>query len=428
MKSVWQETELPHFPRQTEDLHTDVLIIGGGLAGILTAYFLEQNGVDYVLAEKDRICGGQTQNTTAKITLQHGLIYGDMADSSLEKAKKYYKANEAAVQKYASMCKNIDCDWEPKDNYVYSVCDREKLEKEVRALGEIGCKAELCDSLPLPMRTAGAVKVPLQAQFHPLKFVRRIAKGLHIYEHTQVLSMAGKTAMTNGGRIFAKRVICATHFPLDNKHGSYFMKMYQHRSYVIALENAPYMEGMFVDAQDTGLSFRYQNGLLLLGGGGSRTGKPNGNWRELRAFAERKCPDAREKYHWAAQDCMTLDSIPYIGQYSKRTPGFYVATGFNKWGMTGSMVAATLLCDRILGKPNDVADVFDPSRSMLKPQLLQNTYETLVHFDPFAQKVCPHLGCALQWNRAEHSWDCPCHGSRFAQDGTLLDNPANGDL
>lgn len=428
MKSVWQETQLPHFPQQTGDIHTDVLVIGGGLAGILTAYFLSQNGVNYTLVEKGRICGGNTQNTTAKITVQHGLIYGKTADSSLEKAKKYYEINCAALEKYASLCQSIDCDFERKDNYVYTVSDYATLAKETETLQKIGCDATFCDTLPLPIHIAGAVRVPNQAQFNPLKFVQSIAEGLNIYEHTEVQSMVGKTAVTNGGRIFAKRVVCATHFPFDNKHGSYFMKLYQHRSYVIALENAPYMDGMYVDESDTGLSFRYYNGLLLLGGGGSRTGKPNGNWRELRAFAQRKCPEAREVYHWSAQDCMTLDGIAYIGQYSKRTPGFYVATGFNKWGMTTSMVAAMLLCDRILGRENPYADVFDPSRSMLKPQLLANTYETLAHFDPFAKKVCPHMGCALQWNRAEHSWDCPCHGSRFSEDGKLLDNPANGDL
>lgn len=428
MRSVWQETQLPHFPQQKEDIHTDVLIIGGGLAGILTAYSLSQNGVDYALVEKGRICGGNTQNTTAKITVQHGLLYGQIADCSMDKAKKYYDIHCAALEKYASLCATIDCDFERKDNYVYAVSDYAKLEKETETLQKIGCDATFCDTLPLPIHIAGAVRVPNQAQFNPLKFVRSIVEGLNIYEHTEVQSMVGKTAVTNGGRIYAKCVVCATHFPFDNKHGSYFMKLYQHRSYVIALENAPYMDGMYVDESDTGLSFRYYNGLLLLGGGGSRTGKPNGNWRELRAFAQRKCPEAREVYHWSAQDCMTLDGIAYIGQYSKRTPGFYVATGFNKWGMTSSMVAAMLLCDRILGRENAYAEVFNPSRSMLKPQLLTNTYETLVHFDPFAKKVCPHMGCALQWNRAEHSWDCPCHGSRFSESGKLLDNPANGDL
>ena len=135
-------------------------------------------------------------------------------------------------------------------------------------------------------------------------------------------------------------MIAATHFPFINKHGSYFLKLYQHRSYVIALENAQDVNGMYVDECDTGLSFRNYEGLLLLGGGGHRTGKKGGNWAELRAFAAKKYPDSREKHFWATQDCMSLDGIPYIGRYSAKTHGFYVASGFNKWGMTGSMTAA----------------------------------------------------------------------------------------
>ena len=125
---------------------------------------------------------------------------------------------------------------------------------------------------------------------------------------------------------------------------------------------------------------------------------------------------------------MSLDEIPYIGRYSKNTPNLYVAAGFNKWGMTGSMVGAMLLCDMVLEKKNDFADVFNPSRSMLKPQLLSNAFETTKSLLTPTIPRCPHLGCALKWNPAEHSWDCSCHGSRFAEDGRVLDNPANGNL
>ena len=232
---------------------------------------------------------------------------------------------------------------------------------------------------------------------------------------------------TNRGKITAKTFIVATHFPFLNKHGSYFIKLYQHRSYVIALENAPVLDGMYVDESDTGLSFRTYDGKLLLGGGGHRTGKKGGGWNELRDFARRHFPDAREVAHWATQDCMTLDDIPYIGRYSKHTPDLYVATGFNKWGMTSSMVAANLLCDLVQGKKNPYTDVFSPSRSILHPQLIANTAESLLGLLTPTVPRCPHLGCALTYNKQEHSWDCPCHGSRFSEKGKLLDNPATGD-
>lgn len=430
MESVWQGTSvLPEFPTLQGDISTDVLVIGGGIAGILTTYYLRQSGVQCVLLEKERICSGVTQNTTAKITAQHGLIYHKLLKSGGEEtARKYWMVNQQALERYRTLAEGIDCDFEQKDNLVYSLDDWEKLEDELEALQKIGCPAEFCQRLPLPIKTVGAVKVPDQAQFHPLKFLSVIAKDLPIYEHTFVREMIGNTAVTDHGRVKADQVVVTTHFPFLNKHGSYFLKLYQHRSYVIALEFAQQVEGMYVDDKKTGFSFRNCGELLLLGGGGHRTGKKGGNWEELRAFAREHYPTAQERYHWAAQDCMSLDDIPYIGQYSRNTSGLYVASGFNKWGMTGSMAAAMLLCDRIMGQKNDCADVFDPSRSILKPQLLVNGFEATKNLLTPAKKRCPHLGCALKWNAAEHSWDCPCHGSRFDKNGKVLDNPANGDL
>lgn len=430
MKSIWQDTvKLPRFGQLTHNIKTDVLIIGGGIAGILSAYLLHQNGVKYVLVEKDRICYGTTRNTTAKITYQHGLNYQKVLKSGgLEAAQQYLTANKRAYEKYAQLCKNIDCDYERKDNYVYSTDDCKKLEKEMDALRRIGYDAELCERTNIPIQIVGAVKFPDQAQFHPLKFIAAITGGLNIYENTFVREMIGNTAVTDRGNIIADRVIAATHFPFINKHGSYFMKLYQHRSYVIALENAQDVGGMYVDERRTGLSFRNYGSLLLLGGGGHRTGHKGGNWKELRTFARRTYPRAIEGYHWAAQDCMSLDDVPYIGQYSKRTQDFYVASGFNKWGMTGAMTAAMILTDMILGRRNDCAEVFDPSRSILKPRLLVNGFEATKNLLTISKKRCPHLGCALKWNRAERTWDCPCHGSRFAENGKVLDNPANGNL
>ncbi|MBQ0037339.1 MAG: FAD-dependent oxidoreductase [Clostridiales bacterium] len=428
MQSVWQKASLPRFPHLDDDAKTDVLIIGGGIAGILTAYFLHQSGVPYMLVEKDRICMENTVNTTAKITAQHGLIYSRLLqDSGVETAQKYLRANLAALDRYAQMSKTIACDFQRKDNYVYAD-DGSKLEKELRALEEIGYPAEFTETLPLPVKAAGAVKFPHQAQFDPIKFLSGIVGGLHIYENTCVREMAGNTAVTNRGKIVADKVICATHFPFINKHGGYFLKLYQDRSYVIALSDAPDVGGMYVDDASSGLSFRNHNGLLLLGGSGGRTGKDHGNWETLRRFAREHYPQAQEECFWAAQDCMSLDSVPYIGQYSRRTPGFYVETGFNKWGMTSSMLSAMLISDAILGRENEFAEVFDPSRSILKPQLLLNGFEAVANLLTPSKRRCPHMGCALKWNKTEHTWDCPCHGSRFSEDGAVLNNPANGDL
>ena len=426
-KSIWEDVSLPKFPKAKGDIKTDVLIIGGGIAGILTAYFLQKAGVDYILAEKNEICSGVTSKTTAKITLQHGLNYQKIETLRGEDvARGYYLANKEALAQYKKLCKDIDCDFEIKDNYVYSFDDR-KLKKEMEVYKKIGCKADFSDINLFQFAVKG-LRVPNQAQFHPLKFLREIAKDLNIYEHTKVCEMIGNTAVYDGGKIYAKRVVVATHFPFINKHGRYFLKLYQHRSYVLALKGAPQLDGMYVDADDKGLSFRNYGDLLLLGGGGHRTGKKGGNYNELSEFAHLNYPCAKEVAAWATQDCISLDKMPYIGEYSNSSSEFYVASGFNKWGMTGAMCAALTLSDILCKNESAFAKVFAPERGILTPQLFANGFETTLNLITPTKKRCPHLGCALKWNAAEHSWDCPCHGSRFGSDGTLLDGPATDGI
>lgn len=430
MKSLWEKlSKKPIFNQLKGDTKTDVLIIGGGITGVLCAYMLENAGISYILVEASEIGSGTTKNTTAKITSQHGLIYNKLErEFDIEYAKKYLQINENALDKFRELCKNIDCDFEEKDSFVYSLNNRKKIEDELTTLEKIEFKAEFSDKLPLPFSVDGAVKFPKQAQFNPLKFIYEISKNLNIYEHTPVREFIGTTAVTDFGKIYAEKIIVATHFPFLNKYGSYFIKMYQHRSYVIALENAQNVNGMYVDENQTGLSFRNFGNLLLLGGGSHRTGKKGGNWQELRNFANKYYPKANEKYHWAAQDCMTLDDSAYIGSYSSKTNGLYVATGFNKWGMTSSMVSAMILCDMVQEKENEFTDIFSPSRTILRPQLFKNIFETTSNMLIPTTKRCSHLGCALKWNPYEHTWDCSCHGSRFTENGKLIDNPATKDL
>ena len=429
-RSLWRENaQLPAFAPLETDLRTDVLVIGGGMAGILCAHMLREAGVDCALVEARRICGGVTQNTTAKLTVQHGLIYHKLLQSlGREGAQMYLRANQRALEAYRGLCTGLDCDFEERDNYVYSRNDPALLDRELTALQSLGVPARLVKSLPLPLQSAGAVCVPDQAQFHPLKFVASLAEGLRIHENTRVLELAPGLARTARGSIRAKRIIVATHFPMLNKHGLYFLKLYQHRSYVLALENAPELQGMYADEAEVGMSFRNAQNLLLLGGGDHRTGKRGGGWRELADFARIHYPQARIRCRWATQDCMTLDGVPYIGQYSPRTPDLYVLTGFNKWGMTGAMAGALLLRDMLLDRTPDWAEVFSPARSMLHKQLFINAGEAVVNLLTPTAPRCPHMGCALKYNSQEHSWDCPCHGSRFAEDGALIDNPATGNL
>ena len=430
INSLGAETaKLPSFPSLEQDLKTDILIVGGGMAGLLCACALNRACADYALIEADRICGGITRNTTAKITSQHGLIYHKLIrEYDEETARLYYEANQAAISRFRKLAADYPCQMETKPAFVYTTGSTEKLEKELRALERIGAKAGYLDSLPLPFAVTGAIAFEDQAQFHPLLLAAGIAPGLKIYEHTPARGFAGNTVYTDKVRIEAKKILIATHFPIINKHGGYFLKLYQHHSYVIALKNAAQFCGMYVDEAKTGMSFRNYKEYLLVGGGGHRTGKEGGNWSELWEFARRYYPDALECGYWAAQDCMSLDHIPYIGRYSRSTPNCYVATGYNKWGITSSMVAARLLTDLIMEKENPYEEVFVPSRNILKPQLAVNGFEAVKNLVTISERRCPHLGCALKWNCAEHSWDCACHGSRFAENGVVLDNPANGNL
>ncbi len=429
MQSVWgKSTSKVHFDALYGSRCVDVLIIGGGIAGVLCAYKLKNAGVDCALVEAAEICGGVTGNTTAKITLQHGAIFDKMIQRfGADKTRCYVDAQIKACKEYARLCKNIDCDYETRDSYVYSFNQRWKIEKEVAALERVGVKAGFSNARELPFAVAGAVCVKNQAQFHPLKFLYSIAQDLPIYEHTKVVELMPHKAVTNLGEITYKKLIVATHFPILNKHGLYPLKLYQHRSYVLALKGAFNVAGMYVDQSDTGLSFRTYGDLLLLGGGGHRTGKQGGCWRELEDFARKHYKNAQIVAKWATQDCMTLDDVPYIGQYSKSTPDMFVATGFNKWGMTNAMVAADILCDLVREKTNPYASFFSPSRTVWRPQLLANALESTIGLLTPTKPRCPHLGCALKFNRAEHTWDCPCHGSRFTERGELIDNPATDD-
>lgn len=429
MEFLWtKDVTPPDFSPLDGDRSTDVLIIGGGMAGILCALKLREAGVRCLLAEAQKIGGGITKGTTAVLTAQHDTLYQDMANRhGREKAGLYLHANLQAVEQFRRLAACIPCEFEERPSVMYSLHDRVLMERETEVVRSLGLSAEFTAQTPMPFPVAGAVRFPGMAQFHPLKFLYGAARGLNICENTFVSKLDGTTAFTDHGTIRARKVIVATHFPFLNSHGLYFAKLYQKRSYVIALENAPDLGCTIEDAAENGVYLRNYQNLLILGGGDHRTGQEGGGFEAPRAFADLYFPKAREKYAWANQDCVSLDGIPYIGPYSAALPDVYVTSGFNLWGMTSSMVASELLTDMVLGRENRFTPAFAPDRSILTGQLFANVGTTLLNLMTPSAKRCPHLGCALKWNRAEHSWDCPCHGSRFDAHGRLIDNPAMRD-
>ncbi len=426
MKSLWTDTvKLPTFTPMQGDRYTDVLVVGGGITGILCAHRLTRQGVDCLLLEADHICGGTTHGTTAKITAQHGLCYHPLLTRyGKEFARGYYEAHSAAIDEYRRLAQDIPCDFTAADNLIYSRRSEGIIERELLALDKLGISALLAENLPLPFATKGAVKFPEQAMFHPGKLLAGISKDLSICEQTPVLKIDGHTAYTPHGKVTADNIIIATHFPMLNTRGLYWMRLYQSRSYMLALKNAPVISDMYMDEQESGFSFRPYGQYLLLGGGSKRTGKPCDGFTSSERFIAKHYPDAEIAYRWAAQDCMSLDGIPYIGQYATGLPHLFVASGFNKWGMTSAMVAATLLADLVLGRSNPAAAIFSPSRPPAFLPLAANITASLVGMLTPTLHRCTHLGCGLHYNRHEHSWDCSCHGSRYTENGQVLDGPA----
>lgn len=478
MESIWSATtSIRPFPALDRDRKTTVAVIGGGLAGILTAYCLAQRGIETIVLEAARIGDGQTKNTTAKITSQHDLIYRKLLQGVGEElAKQYAAANQNAIAAYHRIIseQGISCEFEERPAFLYSTRQQGvlPLEQEAAAAQAVGISAHLTKQTSLPFPVSGAIRFDGQAQFHPLKFLQAIAKKLTIFENTRALLVKGKQVLTPHGTVTAEHIVFATHFPFVNAPGFYFARMHQERSYVVALENAAKLDGMYLGIDADGLSFRNSGNLLLLGGGSHRTGENSegGKYDMLREKAAAFYPDGMEIAHWSAQDCMTLDSIPYIGPFSSATPNWYVATGFGKWGMTSSMVSAMLLTDQITHTPNPYSEVFSPQRFTpsasiqaflsdsaqavkgIARQVFTLPEETgkalaaghggIVEVDGqkigvyrneegecfFVSTRCPHLGCQLEWNPDEKSWDCPCHGSRFDYRGKLIDNPAQEDI
>nr|WP_317282837.1 FAD-dependent oxidoreductase [uncultured Sellimonas sp.] len=469
MESIWRKTcEIEKRPSLREDIKTEAAIIGGGMAGILAAYQLQKAGISVVVLEAGEIAGGQTQNTTAKITSQHGMIcHTFLKQKGEETARKYMQANQEAIREYEKIIEeeNITCDFEQTDSYVYSG-EEEKLQEEVKAAKVLGINADFVKDIEIPLSCAGGIRFPKQAQFHPLKFIKGISAKLKIYENTMVKEVKDHQLITEEGNVKAEKIIFASHYPFINFPGMYFTRMHQERSYVLALEHAGRLKGMYIGDEPYSYSFRQYGDYVLLGGRGHRTGEnKGGRFDNLRIAAELFFPESREVTCWSAQDCMTSDQIPFIGTYASSRPDWLVSTGFQKWGMTSSMVSAMLLKDQICGIQNPYSEVFSSLRFSAEeiPQIMKEGKKAvkglakrmlqipegtakMLHTgqgkimeikgektgvykseedEIFMVDVkCPHMGCQLEWNQDERTWDCPCHGSRFDYQGRLKEGPA----
>ena len=495
MSSLWIDSVKNYnnnFSSLNKNINADVCIIGGGITGVSTAYLLSKAGLKVCILEKDKIAHHTTGNTTAKITSEHGLFYDYLINTfSQDFAKGYLDANQEAINNIKNIIdtENIDCDFEYQDNYVYTNLEEEvtKIKHEVLAVNSLGFNAEIVDKCDLPIDILSAIKFPNQAQFNPLKYVYGLLKcitnnGGKIYENSKVYDVKKSgdsyVTYTKDNTVTSKYVVLACHYPIINVPGFYFLKMYQEASYIIGVEtSSPLFDGMYINTKSPTTSFRTalynDKRIVLIGGSNHKVGEEKDLSRcyaNIEDTAKALYPDAKVLFRWQTQDCISLDKIPYIGDFSTMMPNVFVATGFKKWGMTTSNVASNIICDKILGKKNKYEDIFLSTR--FKPikngteftNLLKEVSNSLV-IDKFKipdetlssvnkdegkiieinnvkvgvyrdvngkyyaiKPVCTHLGCELSWNNLDRTWDCPCHGSRFSYEGKSLYDPSIKDL
>lgn len=494
MSSYWLDSvkNKPKFSKLDKNISTDVCIIGAGLFGLSCGYYLSKNGIKVTILDRNNISEKVSGHTTAKITSQHNLIYKYLIDSvGIQQAKQYLDANEEAIFNIKNIIQqeNIDCDLEMQDSYVYTTDETEvsKIQLENKAVNSLGFNSEFVLDTPLPFKIKGAIKFPNQAQFNPIKYAYGLANKIidnsgEIYTNTTVYDVKqdGENFIvsTKGNVVKSKYVIIASHYPFINAPGYYFLKMYQSTSYVIGVDiGDKIFDGMFINTKSPIFSYRFANynnkKLLLVGGADHKTGSKidlSNAYSILENEVKKFYPKCNVLYRWNTEDCITLDKIPYIGEFSNLMPNMYIGTGFNKWGMTSSNVAANIITNKILGKINNYEDVFKSTRfhpiknsselgNMIKESTnsiilnkfkvpeknldsIKNDTGAVLEIDGeklgiykdkdgniFSVKpICTHLGCLLSWNNIDKTWDCPCHGSRFDYTGKNIYNPAIKNL
>lgn len=535
MNSYWinSEKNKEKYNKLEKNIETDICIIGGGITGISTAYYLTKENLKVTVLDMGKIGFQTTGNSTAKITSQHGLFYKYLKDSKGEDfARLYYDANEDAIKNIKKIVEKekIQCDLECQSAYVLAA-NREEVQKvkdEVEVVRGFGGHAEYLerediDKNLLILNPLAAIRFKNQAQFNSYKYTIELAKvcknlGANIYENTKVVDVRDEKdyyylETEDGYKIKAKYLVITTKYPIINIPGFYFMKMYQSTSYGISIPvKEKLFDGMYITSTNPKVSLRMakvdnniikdvvdgnienyakqdkenrkrvkekQNSkidneyVLIVVGADHKTGEKtdlSNSYKKLENIAKQIYPQGKVENYWNTEDCITLDKIPYIGKYSNMWENAYVATGFNKWGITTSNIAANIITDMIIGRKNRYEDIFISTRvepvknrqevgNMLKETVsslvlkkfelpeseqasLKNEEGKIIEIE--GEKVgaykdkegriytivpkCAHLGCELSWNNLEKTWDCPCHGSRYDYTGKMLYGPTVKDL
>ncbi len=440
-RSLWSEgrQRAEHTPL-AEDVSVDVAVVGAGIVGLTTALLLEREGASVAVLEMRHVAAGATGYNTAKLSSLHGLTYASLAAKhDVDMARAYGEANEAGIARVFEVAEElgIDCDLRREPNYTYSedAAEAGKLREEAEVARELGLPASFTEELDLPFAVAGAVRFDDQAEFHPVKYADGLAAALRgpLHERTRVTGFDSGTLSTAGGaRVRADHVVVATHLSFLDR-GLYFARCHPERSYVVAGRKRDAPAGMYLSTESPAHSIRAHGEWLLVGGESHKTGQADAAARYARLEAW-----ARERFglepelRWATQDQMPVDNVPYVGRHDPVSRGLWVATGFKKWGLAMGTAAAELLTAQVRGRDHPWAELFDPNRVRARasaPSFAKENANVAARFagDRVTKRGnprCTHLGCLLDWNGAEETWDCPCHGSRFAASGEVIEGPA----
>ena len=423
-KTTWSGYIDKSFPKLANDIECEVLVIGGGICGILCAYHLQNSGKKVVLLEADNICGKKTLKTTATITAIEDLMYYNLIDDiGFKNAKLYLESNLFALNEYRKLATKFDFDFEECSSYKYSTIDDGEIELEVEAIKSLGYNASVRERLDFPIEISKVLEFKNQGQMNPLKLVNSLVEGLEIYEHSRVLKIKNSVAFTENCRVTFEDVVVCTGFPFLKVKGLFFLKMYQKKSHVIEVFNEFKTKGNGVGVRDDDFYFRTYKDSVLIGSADERTGHKSLGFEKINDLIVQKYKVTKIKNRWINIDTITLDDMPYIGLYTGFEENMYVATGFNMWGMTKSMLSAHIICDLINNKNNKFAELFSPSRKMRFNPLLKNVGSAIKELATFNKKRCKHLGCPLYYNHADGTYECRCHGSKYDKEGNIIESP-----